>query len=413
MAEPARRGKDLQDLQGMPSGSMLAFGQKQMVPDAPRQTPPVPYQSLRLLLPNNLWRWASDYVRYRIGVKARFRSYTQPERDNGIYPLEGDETSGAGPIRVALAGDWGTGTDEAHLVAQLIERFRPHYAIHLGDVYYVGDPGEVRENFLGIADPTRSFTPCRWPDGSNGTFALNGNHEMYARGRGYFHLMLPALGLRVDGRNRGQVASFFCLENAHWRVIALDTGYHSISLPILENIIHPRCALPGKLVDWLRQTVFSQPDGRGVVLLSHHQYYSAYDDWFTRAAEQLAAFLSRPVLWFWGHEHRLAIYEKHQTAAGIAAFGRCIGHGGMPVDLPPATPVHAECAVEFVDTRPYVNDEALAVGINGFAALTFAGAALTVDYVDVHAHVIFTEAWRADGDGGIERTGGGPVADVQ
>ena len=53
----------------------------------------------------------------------------------------------AGEIRIALAGDWGTGTDEAAQVAALIEAWRPHYSIHLGDIYYVGDPGGGRREF--------------------------------------------------------------------------------------------------------------------------------------------------------------------------------------------------------------------------------------------------------------------------
>ena len=57
--------------------------------------------------------------------------------------------------------------------------------------------------------------------GSEGAFALNGNHEMYALGYGYFDHILPKLGVR--GSPRGQRASYFCLENDHWRIIALDT----------------------------------------------------------------------------------------------------------------------------------------------------------------------------------------------
>ncbi len=50
---------------------------------------------------------------------------------------------------------------------------------------------------------------------------------------------------------------------------------------------------------------------------------------------------------------------------GVRAFGRCIGHGGMPVDLPPA-PLH-DFETEFVDARVYPNDENLKIGFNGSA----------------------------------------------
>lgn len=105
---------------------------------------------------------------------------------------------------MALAGDWATGTDEAELVAQLIATFAPHYSIHLGDVYYVGGGHEVDENFLGINNPNNGYDPCLWPNGSHGSFALNGNHEMYARGYAYFDRMLPRLGPITNGRRTGK-----------------------------------------------------------------------------------------------------------------------------------------------------------------------------------------------------------------
>jgi hypothetical protein len=49
---------------------------------------------------------------------------------------------------------------------------------------------------------------------------------------------------------------------------------------------------------------------------------------------------------------------------GVTAHGRSIGHGGMPVDLPPKAPLH-DFAVEFVDERLYPNDGNLVVGYNG------------------------------------------------
>jgi len=40
-------------------------------------------------------------------------------------------------VKLAIAGDWGTGTNEAYRVAAGISAFTPDYTIHLGDVYYV------------------------------------------------------------------------------------------------------------------------------------------------------------------------------------------------------------------------------------------------------------------------------------
>ena len=70
------------------------------------------------------------------------------------------------------------------MVANQVAKSRPDFTIHLGDVYYVGDGTEVKENFLG--EKTSAYTPVKWPMGTKGSFALTGNHEMYAHGNGYF-----------------------------------------------------------------------------------------------------------------------------------------------------------------------------------------------------------------------------------
>jgi hypothetical protein len=390
--------KDLQDLQNLPRLPILSYLQKQVQPEAPRTkpTPPpsLPHPLLAAFLPARLLKWIFEYLRYRFRPRQRFPVYSATAADNGVYQLQGDE----GEIRIALAGDWATGTDEAVGVAKLISAFDPHYTIHLGDVYYVGDPAEVGENFLGIRNPNNDFDPCRWPSGSRGTFALNGNHEMYALGGyGYFKCMLPQLGVTVGGKPQGQRASFFCLENEHWRIIAVDTGYNSIGWPLLEYIFRPNCALRPELIQWLRAAVGSdRGDPRGVIVLSHHQYFSRFDNWYTKPAEQLAEFISRPVLWFWGHEHRLAIYEQFGVPGGLNAFGRCVGHGGVPVELPRSATRHRGCRTEFVDTRLYPNDENLNVGYNGFARLVLRGGHLNVEYVDVRGTVVFSETWAAN-----------------
>jgi hypothetical protein len=391
-APGARR--DLQDLRGLSRSAFLAYGQKHAQPGTPRSRTkaarPPQHPNLAAFAPNRLWRWLTEYWRFRIGKRHPFQTYEGSHRDNGVYRLRG----GGDGIRIALAGDWGTGTDEAFHVASRMRAFRPHYTIHLGDVYYVGDPAEVGANFLGVANPRLPYKPCKWPIGSEGAFALNGNHEMLARGFGYFDHILPNLGVR--GSPEGQRASYFCLENDHWRILALDTAYDSIGAPLIEHFFESDCALPNKLVEWLRNVVRPRPDDpRGIVILSHHQYVSRFDHCYPKPAQQLAEFFSRPVLWLWGHEHRLAIYNEAAMPGGVTAFGRCIGHGGMPVDLPPAEPLH-DYTVEFVDKRVYPNDENLKVGFNGFAQMTLQKNELTLDYVDLQGTRVFDEVWTVD-----------------
>ena len=289
--------KDLQDLHRLSRSPELSYLRKQQQPRAPRRkigglasrTHPM----LAAFSPIHHAKWLAEYLVNRIGRRHPFQDYRQAGSDNGVYRLDGDGDE----VRIALAGDWASGTDEAHEIAQLIGEFEPHYTIHLGDVYFVGNRTEVGENFLGINNEANGFEPCLWPAGSRGSFALNGNHEMYALGYAYFDQMLPSLGLRVGGRPQGQRASFFCIENDHWRIIALDTAYNSIGWPILEYLSSPDCALPEPLISWLRDVVRPRDDDpRGIVLLSHHQYVSRFDHCFAVPARQLARLFSRPVL---------------------------------------------------------------------------------------------------------------------
>ena len=232
------RRKDLQDLRHLARAPILSYMQKQAAPRAPRvkthTSTPVRHPILAAFSPKG-WNWIWEYLFHRIGRRHPFQIHASGNPDQGVYELEDDPAE----IRIALAGDWATGTDEAESVSKLIISFKPHYSIHLGDVYYVGSRHEVDENFLGIKNPRNSYEPCLWPNGSHGSFALNGNHEMYARGFAYFDRILPTLGLVSHGKPCGQKASFFCLENEYWRIIGLDTAYDSVGWPLLEYFVRP------------------------------------------------------------------------------------------------------------------------------------------------------------------------------
>jgi hypothetical protein len=328
--------------------------------------------------------------------------------------LQADSADGGSdpdsPIRVSIAGDWGSGTLEAAKVAERIEAFKPHYTIHLGDIYYVGDREEVNENCLGKAESTKPIQPVRWPHGSKGSFALIGNHEMYANGNAYFELFLPTLGVpgSLEGSHYGQKASFFCLQNKYWRIIGLDKGYHSLGFPILESIplissipgIGPSCKLPSPLMEWFRDLRQSSEDKRGIILLSHHQYFSAFERGYPRPARQLAEFINRPVLWFWGHEHPLAIYGKYSLPGGIQAYGRCVGHGGFPISQGGSIK-YQEPPLIYHDDREYKTIEGCHLGFNGFVNLTFQGNTLSADYRDLKDYLQYQETWKVV-DGVIE-----------
>ena len=213
--------------------------------------------------------------------------------------------------RVVLLADWGTGTPRAKHIAQLAGQKlgeRPdvdRHLIHLGDVYYCGLPSEYDARFLGD-----------WPGlGMEGvtSWNLNGNHDMYSGGHGYFDVVTKGLCSQQQG------TSCFRLFNDHWQFIALDTAY-------ADNDLYDT-QLP-----WL--TGWAAPDGsstqRKTVLLSHHQLGSsrAQTSVGPGIREKTAQLREsgRIHAWFWGHEHRCFIYEPY---LGVAC-PVCLGNGGVP-----------------------------------------------------------------------------------
>ncbi|HEX9930743.1 MAG TPA: hypothetical protein VGB02_19570, partial [Pyrinomonadaceae bacterium] len=90
--------------------------------------------------------------------------------------------------RVVLFSDWGSGLPRAQKVGQEIRRElldaenqnRDAHLIHLGDVYYSGWADEYDKNVL----PYWSVTSGEADKFSS--WCLNGNHDMYSGGKGYF-----------------------------------------------------------------------------------------------------------------------------------------------------------------------------------------------------------------------------------
>ena len=86
--------------------------------------------------------------------------------------------------------------------------------------------------------------------------------------------------------------------------------------------------LAGNQDGWLESIVNNAGD-RKVVLFTHHQPYSLYEPKIMRPEARLGALLDakRIFAWYWGHEHRCVMYDKHPR---WDVFGRCIGHSGYP-----------------------------------------------------------------------------------
>lgn len=212
---------------------------------------------------------------------------------------------------IALLADWGTGTATAANLLRQVATHKPDLVIHLGDVYYSGTPAEVQDRFLSI---------CRDVFGKTPVLSLSGNHDMYSGGEGYYSL--------VDALK--QKASYFVVRNKDWQFVAVDTGFNDSNPFSVSNNV---TSLVNVEAAWARGHIAGgRTAGRKTVLLSHHQLFSAFEASGKAAINRLLLDQFRPVLdavdvWFWGHEHRLTIYDPF---CGLKR-GRCIGASAVPV----------------------------------------------------------------------------------
>ena len=263
--------------------------------------------------------------------------------------------------RVFLVGDWGSGVPRAQAVAQRIRELlirnefygMDQHVIHLGDVYYSGSKKEYQKNFLK-----------HWPvypgeETRYGSWCLNGNHDMYAGGHDYFDFLLAEPRFR-----RQQRSSHFLLENDYWQVFGLDTAWED-------------AGLAGGQADWISETRRAAQQKKGM-LLSHHQLFSPYEGGSEVLRKKLQGYriLEDKLVdsWFWGHEHRCALYQAQDNIR----YPRLLGHGGVPVWAELKKPPSGVT---------YQYQEWLANGLEkfarfGFAVLDFYESNINVRYIN-------------------------------
>jgi hypothetical protein len=245
-------------------------------------------------------RWLASVV--AMGLKL-FRK-PHPFKENPVDIRIGNQA------RMIVVGDWGSGIDRAKKIAQMMravieEGSRDNceqHVVHLGDVYYSGWGWECQERFLD-----------QWPVNTNeadtiSSWSLNGNHDMYSGGYGYFDRVLG------DSRfHRQGGASYFRLFNDDWQFLGLDTAYRENELREPQS-------------DWIRQTV---DEKRKTMLLSHHQPFTVYEKDSIKMDATLEGVLRNNGVqaWLFGHEHRCIVYNETLKIR----HPRLIGHGGVPV----------------------------------------------------------------------------------
>jgi len=351
------------------------------------------------------WTWIYYYLKSRFLPNHSYPAYSGA--DNGIYTFSSAGSQNMNPVSIAVVADWATNTDESCHIAQKIASHNPDYTIHMGDTYFVGARHEIANNFLTEGSP--------WVRGKTGSFAILGNHEMYAQGISYFDDLIKTLGIRDvnTGIYGGQQTGFFCLENEYWQIVGLDTGYHSIGkVPIFELIFQPDCHFDDILMKWLKDTLHSKTPGKkkGLLFITHHQYFTAFhgERGYQKPADQLAELIGkdRAVIWLWGHEHKFSAFEKTRFGNGVTAYGRCIGHGGMPIELKGKSFIKSAKAkgsskLIMADTRQKTGTDDYPLGHNGYALISILNEILKIGYYD-EDNLLLEETWKADESGEIK-----------
>jgi hypothetical protein len=235
------------------------------------------------------------------------------------------------------------------------DRLPQQHVIHLGDVYYSGFGSEYDKRVLADG---------RWPVRRDeaetiGWWSLNGNHDMYSGGYGYYDVLLR------DARfARQQQSSFFSLFNDHWKILGLDSAWK-------DQRLH------GSQSKWAAKEVTAHK-GK-IMLLSHHQLFSAYES----GADEIGDGIEGPLLegridtWFWGHEHRCMTFRPWDRVE----HARCIGHGGVPVYMwhRPNDPYPTPGVYEY---REFIAKGLEHWAMFGFAVLDFDGPNVHVRYID-------------------------------
>lgn len=364
---------------------------------------------LKIFIERRAWPWIVHCGKYLFSSKADFKTY---EQASGIFTARDTNGASTNNVTIALTADWGTCTWESATVAEKMMSHDPQYTIHLGDTYYTGNQEEMNMNYNNDGAP--------WRKGPSGSFLLMGNHEMYSGGAAYFNTLQ-----NFGAGSLKQEAAYFCLQTDYWLVVGIDTGYESVVRPFLKPQSDDKLKMDTALVKWLSETVnFKSPQNskKGIIILSHHEYTSAYEHEYYQPAKQLAALVGdgREVIWLWGHEHLFAVYGKCTYQDGVMAYGRCIGHGGMPIDRDKIFELEKKPGFEkrakdrnlvITDRRLNKIVDKLAVGFNGYAVLKLNNEQLTITYYSVEnienpvSVPLIEESWQVDTAGRLQGRG--------
>ena len=321
------------------------------------------------------------YVAITRGVLERLAAGNAPFNP---VPAEYDDVTD--DARLVVVGDWGTGLPRAIDVAahmrQAIEAGladgRQVHVIHLGDVYYSGFESEDQKRFLGPWPVTEAL-------GAAGvtSWSLNGNHDMYSGGFGYFGTLLGDPRFRAQRSPDGKATSFFRLRSPSWDFVGLDTAWDT---DVTSN--GQIAVLQDPQAKYVADVAAASQ--RKLVLFSHHQLVSLYDrsDLGHALPAKLAPVLSgnRVTAWWWGHEHRAITYGAD---AGVR-YPRCLGNGGVPILPDHAPPANSRPDITWHSTRT-VREQGQERTRFGFAVLDLHPDWIEAAYIDDDGYTAHAE----------------------
>jgi hypothetical protein len=279
-------------------------------------------------------------------------------------------------IVVALFGDFGAGLYHSKYIAKKMAEFQPHYAIHLGDVYYAGRTSEFENHFQNPLNPL--LTTSR-------VFALNANHEMMSGGYPYFAYINYKRSTRQGWVEQDQQGSYFCIRNERCQLIGIDTAFH-------DNGHHNH----EKLQKWLGQRLSEgkQDNPKRInILLSQNEPYSLGQEKFSGLYQDLKQFIDDKLIdfWFWGNTHYGALFERTDK---LPFVGSCVGHGGHPIykkDVEEDAQKHRDllkkkknaAPIQWVELTPrFPNGLRPELGNNGFCMMELEKGAVRLRYYD-------------------------------
>jgi hypothetical protein len=285
-------------------------------------------------------------------------------------------------VKIAIVGDWGTGswTDgtisyPAGEVITQVQLHTPDYTIHLGDVYYAGTAG-----FLDSDEELNNFVN-NWPSGSQGSFMLNSNHEMYSGAQGFF-----GKGLKASQFSLQQNTSYFAIQNEKWIIIGLDTAYYDKSQLFMNGSL-----TDANQINFIKSL---NTANKTVILLTHHNPTSI-DGTSTANLplwNQVLSALGRPPdYWYWGHVHNAMVYSDKSFPAQNGVKARCAGHGAIPFGVgwglqnPDGTnkPSVEYFAHELLSTAyDKIDLQQTNRVLNGFAMLTIGPDTIKEEFID-------------------------------